>query len=243
MAKKASPDVPQEKTQRACLYEIIGIEKNATESEIKKAYRVRALQSHPDKDPSPEAKLNFQKLHAAYSILKNPESRKLYDETGYVEGDGFETAADFFVGKFGRISEQDIVDFAGKYRGSEEEEKDVIDFYLKHEGDVSDLLEWIPLSDPSEVERFVQLIEVALREKKLIEKAKYKASLLKLRKNAIRMEKEQARFSKSDPSGGQDLNALALAIRGKREKASESFLEELEAKYAKALPSKKKLKK
>lgn len=52
-------------------YNILGIGKAATKQEIKKAYRVKALQYHPDVNPSPLAKLKFQELHEAYEALYN----------------------------------------------------------------------------------------------------------------------------------------------------------------------------
>lgn len=237
MTKSSKSDQKHEKESRTSLYEIVGVEKDASQDEVKKAYRIRALQSHPDKDPSPEAKLNFQKLHAAYSILKNPESRKLYDETGFVEGEGFDKAADFFRTKFGRISEQDIEDFSSKYKGSDEEIKDLREYYEKHDGDVSDLLEWIPLSEPGDVDRFILILEDEFKDGKLTSKSSYKGSLQKLRKNAARMEKEQARFSKlNNPEA--NIGRLSLAIRERRQKVDASFLDDLVAKYAK--PKKKK---
>jgi DnaJ family protein C protein 9 len=233
---KTDKSEAENKSSRACLYEILGLEKNCTDDQIKKAYRVRALQCHPDKDPSPEAKLNFQKLVSAYNILRVPDSRKLYDETGFIEGEGFDEAADFFRTKFGRISEQDIIDFAGKYKGSIEEVDDVVSYYEKHSGNVSDLLEWIPLSEPNEVDRFIAIIEDKIKEKRLKELPKFRSSISKLRKSADKMAKEQAKFSK-DNENKDDLNRLVLAIQEKRRQADESFLDNLIDKYAK--PKKK----
>ena len=233
---KAEKSESESKSSRTCLYEILGLEKNCTDDQIKKAYRVRALQCHPDKDPSPEAKLNFQKLVSAYNILRVPDSRKLYDETGFIEGEGFDQAADFFRTKFGRISEQDIVDFAGKYKGSTEEVDDVVNYYEKHAGNVSDLLEWIPLSEPDEVDRFITIIEACIKEKRIKDVPKFRSSISKLRKNAEKMAKEQAKFSK-DNENKDDLNQLVLAIQEKRRQANESFLDDLIDKYAK--PKKK----
>ena len=215
---------------KSCLYEILGVDKSATDEQVKKAYRVRALQCHPDKDPSAEAKANFQKLVSAYNVLKEPESRKLYDETGYIEGEGFDKAADFFRTKFGRISEQDIVDFAGKYKGSIEEIQDVKEHYLKHSGDVADLLEWIPLSEPSEVDRFIAIIETMIKDGEIKQEKKFKASVPKLRSNATKMAKEQAKFSSDENSG--DLSQLILAMQDRRKQATESFLDDIATKYA-----------
>ena len=221
--------IPSFVTNHSCLYEIVGVIKSASAQEIKKAYRVRALQCHPDKDPSPEAKLNFQKLSAAYSVLSDMEKRALYDETGFVEGDGFDAAADFFRTKFGRISEDDLVAFESKYKGSLAEREDVIEFYQKHDGDVSSLLEWIPLSEPDEVDRFLALFETLFSEALLSESVQFKKSIPKLKKSANRMKKEQANFEHPKES-------LELSIK-KRAVERESFFQDIINKYSK--PSKK----
>ncbi len=61
------------------LYRILGVEKDSSPSEIKKAFRAKAKKNHPDKDGSPE---EFQKIKQAYDVLSDPEKRKEYNETG-----------------------------------------------------------------------------------------------------------------------------------------------------------------
>jgi molecular chaperone DnaJ len=64
-------------------YEILGVEQNATDEEIKKAFRKQALQYHPDRNPNnPEAEKKFKQLSEAYDVLSDPEKRKLYDAYG-----------------------------------------------------------------------------------------------------------------------------------------------------------------
>ncbi|PRP81678.1 molecular chaperone DnaJ [Planoprotostelium fungivorum] len=60
-------------------YEVLGVNKDATEQEIKTAYRKLALQYHPDKNKSPDAAARFQEIRTAYSILSSPETRQKYD--------------------------------------------------------------------------------------------------------------------------------------------------------------------
>lgn len=63
-------------------YEILGVKKNATQDEIKRAYRELALKLHPDRNKSPEAEGKFKELNEAYAVLSNPDKRKTYDMYG-----------------------------------------------------------------------------------------------------------------------------------------------------------------
>eukprot|EP00038_Savillea_parva_P025744 m.49299 g.49299 ORF g.49299 m.49299 type:complete len:714 (+) comp7102_c1_seq2:511-2652(+) len=65
-----------------CHYDVLGVELDATDAELKKAYRRKALQWHPDKnaDNSEEATLQFQLIQAAYAVLSDPHERQWYDD-------------------------------------------------------------------------------------------------------------------------------------------------------------------
>lgn len=64
-------------------YKILGIDKKATQDEIKKAYRGLAVKHHPDKNPNnKEAEEKFKKINEANSVLSDTEKRKKYDELG-----------------------------------------------------------------------------------------------------------------------------------------------------------------
>lgn len=81
----AEENRPQRKLSTAgqSLYQILGVEKGATEEEIKKAYRKLALRFHPDKNPdNPEAAERFKEINNANSILNDEDKRKIYDEYG-----------------------------------------------------------------------------------------------------------------------------------------------------------------
>ncbi|KAM3303230.1 dnaJ protein [Capsicum chacoense] len=60
-------------------YEILGVSKNATEDEIKKAYRKAAMKNHPDKGGDPE---KFKELAQAYEVLSDSQKREIYDQYG-----------------------------------------------------------------------------------------------------------------------------------------------------------------
>ena len=61
-------------------YRLLGLERSATNAEIKRAYRAHALRSHPDRDPSPEATERFRLVHAAYRVLMDPVARAWCDD-------------------------------------------------------------------------------------------------------------------------------------------------------------------
>jgi DnaJ family protein B protein 4 len=60
-------------------YEILGVKSDASETEIKKAYRTLSLKYHPDRNPSDEARVLFPKINEAYEILSDPSKRKQHD--------------------------------------------------------------------------------------------------------------------------------------------------------------------
>ena len=61
-------------------YETLGVEKNATQSDIKRAYRKLARKYHPDVSELPEAEEKFKQLGEAYEVLVHEEQRKRYDQ-------------------------------------------------------------------------------------------------------------------------------------------------------------------
>ncbi|ETN88056.1 DnaJ C-terminal domain-containing protein [Thermus sp. NMX2.A1] len=63
-------------------YAILGVPRNATQEEIKRAYKRLARQYHPDVNKSPEAEERFKEINEAYAVLSDPEKRKVYDTYG-----------------------------------------------------------------------------------------------------------------------------------------------------------------
>src|SRR6185503_4996471 len=82
-------------------YELLGVEREASDAEIKKAYRKLAQQWHPDVNQEPEAAAKFKEISEAYQVLSDPERRQRYDMFGTAGLDGAAGAG--FSGGFADI--------------------------------------------------------------------------------------------------------------------------------------------
>ena len=75
--------------QKRDYYEVLGVDKNADDAALKKAYRVLAKKYHPDMNPGDaEAEKKFKEASEAYAVLSDPEKRRQYDQFGHAAFDG-----------------------------------------------------------------------------------------------------------------------------------------------------------
>ncbi|MFO7809652.1 DnaJ domain-containing protein, partial [Guyparkeria sp.] len=82
-------------------YEVLGVSKNASADELKKAYRRLAMKHHPDRNPGDEeAETLFKEAKEAYEVLADPQKRSAYDQFGHAGVDG-QGAGGFGGGGFG----------------------------------------------------------------------------------------------------------------------------------------------
>ena len=70
-------------TNKRDYYEVLGVKKDASKQEIKKAYRKLALEYHPDRNKSPDAEEKFKEISEAYAVLSDEEKRGQYDQFGH----------------------------------------------------------------------------------------------------------------------------------------------------------------
>ena len=70
-------------------YDLLGVNRNASEDDIRRAFRKLARQYHPDVNNEPEAEARFKEVNEAYEVLSDPQKRRMYDQFGHAGPQGF----------------------------------------------------------------------------------------------------------------------------------------------------------
>ncbi|KAK9290355.1 hypothetical protein L1049_008524 [Liquidambar formosana] len=229
-------------TQEKSLYEVLGVERTASQQEIKKAYHKLALRLHPDKNlGDEEAKEKFQQLQKVISILGDEEKRALYDQTGCVDdadlaGEVVQNLHEFFRTMYKKVTEADIEEFEANYRGSDSEKRDLFDLYKKCKGNMNRLFCSMLCSDPKlDSHRFKDILDEAiaageLKATKAYQKWAKQISEIKPPTSPLR------RRGKSNKQS-EDLYAIISQRRSERKGQFDSLFSSLVSKYGGGPPA------
>ncbi|KAM8852294.1 dnaJ homolog subfamily C member 9 [Synchiropus picturatus] len=242
----------QELFKTSSLYEVLNINKEAAEAEIRRSYYKVSLKVHPDRAPDdPLATEKFQVLGKVYAVLSDKEQKAIYDEQGVVdeESDGLSQDrnwTEYWRLLFPKITVQDIIEFEEKYKGSEEEKQDVLNIYTQHEGDMDAIAESVMCYTQEDEPRIRGIIQAAIDSGEVEAFPAFTQETDKKkrtrRKRADRERKEAEQMQKELGLGDKE-DSLMMMIQQKqssREQNFNSFLSDLEAKYSKkSAPSKK----
>ncbi|KAJ5826265.1 hypothetical protein N7474_003403 [Penicillium riverlandense] len=239
------------------LYKILGLESTATPEAIKTAYKKNALKHHPDKaseNTRDAAHAKFQQIALAYSVLSDERRRKVYDRTGSTDEvfgeDGDFDWMDFYREQLSAMLDtRAIDDFRKKYKGSDEETKDILAAYDAHEGDMDGVYDSVMLSNVLDDDaRFRGIIDQAIADGKAEDYPRYSQETDKRKEQRVKRarkeakeaeklakeveenkKKKRAAASKKGPAAGDD--DLLSMITKRQQQRGQGFLAHLEEKY------------
>ncbi len=162
-----------------------------------------ALKVHPDKNPDDEeASEKFTNLHNAYLILMDDEKKRLYDTTGEIDDSvqiDLQGTYEFYKHVYPTITEKDITDFSLKYKDSEIEREDLIEFYKNYKGDMTNILEFIPLCNNDDIDRFLKIYDILFKEKIIKKNKRFISTKNKIEfiedDDSEEVEQEKAKFN------------------------------------------------
>lgn len=217
-------------------YELLGVKPDATQAHIRKAFRLKALQLHPDRNKdSPDATSAFQHLKAIFDVLADPDRRAQYDQFGpssnpHADDDGIdaEALAEFLTKYASRLSKEDIAAYESKYRNGRDEREDLLSHFEKFDGNVINVLQYIPYSDERDLERFISFWDDCIQEGKLSSTPQWHKARKSLLKQAQLHEKKSNSTSKKRGKRAAvrdeaDISDLAALIQKRSQRGKGQF--------------------
>ncbi|KAH8295497.1 hypothetical protein KR018_012313 [Drosophila ironensis] len=237
------------------VYKLMGLEKAASEKEVKKAYHKLSLLVHPDRVPEEqkeEATEKFKVLSKLYQVLTNDQKRALYDEQGVIDDDDegeskLSSWLELWSKIFKPITEEDISNYEKEYVGSELEATDIRKAYLGGKGCINYLMGHVPFMKVEDEPRIQKLVEgwiaagevpeykvfteePAAKRRKRHQKYARESKEAKVIKERIEKRQKQKDEQDLEASGG-DLQQMILARRNQRESNFSSLMDRLMEKY------------
>ncbi|KAL3449746.1 DnaJ domain-containing protein [Aspergillus insuetus] len=195
-------EVPDQPPAATDLYDILGVEQDATPEQIKSAYRKLALKHHPDKalaEAREEANQQFQKIAFAYAILSDGRRRQRFDSTGStaeaVDLDDDFDWVDFYREQFSAAIDTNALEkFRKDYQGSNEEDRDVLAAFDTYKGDLDRVYESVMLSNVLDDDtRFRAIIDKAIAEERVEAYEKYTEEPEKRREQRLKRAQKEAK--------------------------------------------------
>lgn len=241
----------QELFSTKSLYEVLGVDKDAKDADIKKAYRKLSLRFHPDRhvdspqDVQQKNTRTFQTLSKVHFILSDKDKRNLYDNSGIIAGEdcleGEANWEEYWRALFPKITVKDIESFMDKYIGSKDEKDDVRAAYLKYEGNMDKISETVIAFDEDRTRALIEdLIETEGLER--FEQFADEPQSRRDRRRA-KSEKEAKLAAKEQKKMDKNNDDLVKAIQSRQKGNFDAMIASLEAKYSgngnKASPKRK----
>lgn len=218
------------------LYDVIGVSKEASDDEIKKAYRKSSLKIHPDRVEEAEkakATEKFQVLAQVHHVLSDSEKRKLYDDHGIIANDdSLESEADwsnYWRLLFPEISEKDIDNFMSTYIGSDEEKRDLIELYNRFKGDLDMIFNYHIGYDET---RTVKQLKDLIKEKVIKDYPSFSKESSDKKARRVKKVEREAKEAAKHKKETENLGDLTALIRQRQQGNFNSMIAQLEAKYA-----------
>lgn len=241
----------QELFKTSNLYEVLAVNKKATETEIRRSYYKVSLKVHPDRAPEdPLATEKFQLLGKLYAVLSDKEQKAVYDEQGLVDEESSVLSQDqcwedYWRLLFPKITMKEILEFETKYKGSEEERKDVIQLYVQHQGNMDAITASTMCCSQEDEPRLCSIIKAAIEGGEVASFPAFTKETDKkksARRKRAAKEEEEAKEMQEEMGLGDDDDSLVMMLKQKqksREQNFNSFLSDMEAKYSKKSEPKK----